>query len=76
MTDQKGDCAIGHWSDCGLHRGPAFMPSKVCSCGGLDLAAYVHYVSVTGLIPCPRSLADFIKNGIAPSAIQSEQTPI
>ena len=61
----------GHWSDCAVNSGPA-LPIGECDCGGLDLTAYQRYVAVTSLVPNPRSLALFIKNGVLPSPIEAE----
>jgi hypothetical protein len=65
----------GHWSDCAVHRAPAYEPGP-CNCGGLDLAAYERYVAVTALIPTPGSLAAFIANGELPSLVETEQAPL
>lgn len=65
---------LGHWSDCVLHRTPAYEPGP-CDCGGLDLAAYSRYVAVTALVPTPGSLARFVKDGILPCAVETEQPP-
>ena len=64
----------GHWSDCSVNNAPAYEPGP-CDCGGLDLAAYDRYVRITALIPTPRGLALFIKDGVLPCAVETEQSP-
>lgn len=64
----------GHWSDCAVHRAPAY-PVGGCTCGGLDLAAYARYVAITASIPTPGSLAAFASHGIVPSLVEAEEAP-
>lgn len=65
----------GHWSDCALHNEPAYAAGP-CDCGGLDLAAYDRYLAITSRIPSPRSLADFVCDGVAPSLVEPEHSEL
>ena len=75
-TDMRaiGTNDMGHWSNCAINNEPAY-PADVCDCGGLDLAAYDRYCRIVGIVPTPRSLAGFIRNGICPSLIKAEELP-
>ncbi len=64
----------GHWSDCALFSAPA-TPPGACDCGGLNLAAYDSYRTITSLIPTPGSLARFVRDGELPSSVEVEDAP-